>query len=85
MSKRHLMTGLPPASPSSDGYNIVKAMRGRAVDLTNQTCPKAKGFRLRKARQLLAIINAGRLAPSAVAGIERDYARELAKLRKAAK
>lgn len=77
--------GLPPNMPSRDGFSRDRNIRGRFTELTNISRPSMAGARERKARQLLALMKAGKLSPEAAAGVERDYAPELAKLRKAAR
>ena len=73
---------LPQWAPK-DKFNNAKWLLGRHAEVNNCTNATVKGYRERRARQLLAQLDAGRLAPSAAAGVERDYAKELSKLRKA--
>lgn len=76
--------GLPPKMPWRDGFSI-RSLRGKSTDgLNNASPPSMAGSRERKARQMLAILKSGKLGPEAAAGVERDYATELARLRKAA-
>jgi len=85
-SRVHLYaTGLPQHMPERDGFNLTRHIRGLEPELNNTSTPKTPGYRERKARQLLARMASGELFPAACAGIERDYAPELAKLRKAAR
>ena len=76
---------LPAAMPTRDGFSIRKWLSRQKPELSAVTHSTAKGYRMRHAAILLRKINAGALAPEAVAGIERDYRRELVKLRKGAK
>jgi len=76
---------LPAPVPANDGFSVARWAKAHPAELNNHSHSSHRGYRMRHAARLLAKIKSGALAPSAVAGIERDYKRELAKLRKGAK
>lgn len=86
MKRNHQVIGEFPATlPLEKGFNHSKWLASRPIEWSRNTPATAPGYRERKAKILLARINAGKLSPSARDGVERDYAKELAKLRKASR
>ena len=80
--KHHARIGEIPQWAPKDKFNTGKWLQGKHGPLSNVTNATVPGYRERRAKQLLAQLDAGKLAPSASAGVERDYKSELAKLRK---
>lgn len=83
---RKMKTGeWPVAVLNNRDFNHSQWNRQHRLPLTTQSNATARGYRKMKARQLLRLLNSGKLTGTAAAAVERDYAKELKQLRKGAR
>lgn len=67
------------------GHFSNKTLQGKFTEINNNSYHSNHAARERRARIILNRIKLGKLSPTAIAAVERDYAKELKKLRKADK
>jgi hypothetical protein len=67
------------------GHFSNKHLRGKFTEVNNNSFHSNHAARERRARIILNRIKLGQLSPTAIEAVERDYAKELKKLRKADK
>ena len=67
------------------GHFSNKKLQGKFTEINNNSYHSNHVARERRARIILNRIKLGQLSPTAIEAVERDYAKELKKLRKADK